>query len=113
MIFRVIRVYKNVQNGTSDPTGFGCDQLMDMVKGFFIPFLIIGLLVLVLFALLGFSGILGIGPLGFFRVVFWLGLVVFSSWSLISWVVISIARNFLTKMKKVTDDTLYRDVTPQ
>lgn len=112
MIFRVIQLYKNVQEGTADPTGFGRDQLMDIVKGFFIPFLVIGFLMLVLFALLGFTEVLGVGPFGFFRVVFWLGLVAFSLWVLISWVVISIAKRFLGRAKKVVDDRFTHDITP-
>lgn len=113
MIFRVIQLYKNVQEGTADPTGFGRDQLMDIVKGFFIPFIVIGACVLVLFALVGFTDVFGFGPFGFFRVIFWLGLVAFSLWVLISWVVISIAKRFLGRAKKIVDDTFVHDITPK
>lgn len=112
MIFRVIQLYKNVQEGTADPTGFGRDQLMDIVKGIFIPFVVVGALVLVLFGLLGFSDVLSVGPFGFFRVVFWLGLIVFWAWVFISWVVITLAKKILGRLKNVADTKMSRDVTP-
>lgn len=113
MIFKVIQLYKNVKEGMADPTGFGRGQLLDIVKAFFIPFFIIGILALVLFALLGFGDALSIGPYGFFRVVFWIGLFVFLIWAFFAWFVFLIAKKFLNKAKKKVDDHFSHDVTPR
>lgn len=113
MIFRVIQLYKNVKEGTADPTGFGRDQLLDIVKGFFIPFIVVGVLIVTLFGLLGFSDVLSVGPYGFFRILFWIGLLVFLGWVFLSWVVLSLAKRFLGHAKKFTDEKIIRDVTPE
>lgn len=113
MIFRTIAIYKNIKEGRKDPTGFGRDQLVDLVKGVIIPFLIIGGLVLVLFGLLGFSPWLG-GPFGFFKVIFVLGLLVFLIWLFILKIMFSSMKRFLNKVKSRVDEKVFHhDVTPK
>jgi pilus assembly protein TadC len=114
MIFRVISIYKNVKEGRKDPTGFGRDQLVDMVKGFVVPFIVVGILILTLFALIGFSNILGIGPFGFFRVIFVLGLLVFVGWLFVLRIVFSSLKKVLNKAKdRVDSQVFHHDVTPK
>lgn len=114
MIFRMITIYKNVKEGRKDPAGFGRDQLIDTIKGFVIPFVIIGGLILVLFGLLGFSGVLGVGPFGFFKVIFVLGLLVFLVWLFILRIIFSSLKNVLNKAKDRVDARVFHhDVTPK
>jgi len=110
----MITIYKNVKEGKKDPTGFGRDQLLDITKGFVVPFVVVGSLVLLLFGFLGFTDILGVGPFGFFKIIFILGLVVFLVWLFILKIIFSSLKTMLNKAKdRVDNHTFHHDVTPQ
>ena len=110
----MITIYNNIKEGKKDPTGFGRDQLLDVLKGFVVPFLIIGGVILVLFGLLGYSSMLGIGPFGFFKVVFVLGLIVFLAWLFVLKIIFSSLKSILNKAKNHVDTRVFHhDVTPK
>lgn len=114
MIFRMITIYKNIKEGKQDPTGFGRDQLLDIIKGFIIPFLIIGFIILILFGLLGYSDLLGVGPFGFFKFVFIIGLIVFLAWLFVIKIIFSSLKSILNKAKSRVDaHVFHHDITPK
>lgn len=83
-MFGVFKTYSDVKKGIKNPTAFGQDMALDVLKG---PLVVFTFLTGVFFAALfivGFTGLLG-GPYVFFKVVFWLFLIPAGIIGLIVW----------------------------
>jgi len=112
MIFRVFRIYKNIKEGSRDPSGFACGEAFGAVKDILIPFTIVGVLFLVGFFTLGFSNF-WFGPSGFFKVLFFLSSFVFLIWFFLMRFILSLTKKMLSQTKKSVDQHIFHDVTPK
>lgn len=117
MIFRVFKIYRGIQEGTKDPSGFARDEALGVLRGIIIPFTIVGILFLVGIFLLGFTEF-WFGPSGFFKVVFFVFLPVFLLWFLLSQIILSLAKRITHKAKKIVDQEFFTsketiDITPR
>jgi len=111
MIFRVFHVYKNLKEGTKNPTGFAHDEALGLLKSVIIPPTVIGALLVVLFFLLGYSSF-WFGPSGFFKVLSVIASIAWVIWFLITRTLLVFAKQILRHAKQKADHKLY-DVTPK
>ena len=105
MIFTIIKTYKDVKNGVKDPTGFGQDALLEMIKIPLVIFTVGGILALGLFFVLGWTEILG-GPFGFFKFVFWFLAIPFVILEIVFWKIYSKAKALIQKAKNRVDQEI-------
>ena len=105
MIFSILKTYKDVKKGTADPTGFGRDLALDVLKVPLMIFTISGIFALVVLFLLGWTEVLS-GPFGFFRFVFFLLLIPFGILQLIFWKLFNKAKKLLKQAKKKVDERM-------
>lgn len=103
MIFTIIKTYKDVKNGVKDPTGFGQDALLEMIKIPLVIFTVGGILALALFFALGWTETLG-GPFGFFKFVFWFLAIPFVVLEIVFWKIYSKAKSLIQKAKNRVDE---------
>lgn len=102
MIFAIFKTYKDIKNGVADPTGFGQDALLEVLKVPLILFTIIGVLVLGLFYILGFTEIV-LSSLGFFKFLFWISLIPFLILELLLWLFYKAISGMIGKVKNRVD----------
>lgn len=102
MIFGIFKTYKDIKNGVADPTGFGQDALLEVLKTPLIIFTIIGFLVLGLFYILGFTELI-FSSLGFFKFLFWVSLIPFLILELVLWLLYSVIKKMVGKIKNRVD----------
>lgn len=112
MIFRVFRLYKNIQEGTKNPIGFARDEAFDLLKASIIPPTIIGAILVVLFSLLGYSSF-WFGPSGFFKVMSIIASIAWLGWFFITRIILGFAKQVLRHAKQKVDSKIYHDVTPK
>ncbi|MEZ4103544.1 MAG: hypothetical protein R3B55_03285 [Candidatus Paceibacterota bacterium] len=103
MIFGILKTYKDVKKGTADPTGFGQDILLGVLKAPIIIFTVSGILGLAVFFVLGWTDFLS-GPFGFFRVVFWILFIPFFFLEILFWKLYSKAKSLIQKAKNRVDE---------
>ncbi len=113
MIFRFVKIYKNVKEGTKNPTGFAHDEALGLLRGAIVPVTAIGAVAVVIFFLLGFSEF-WFGPSGFFKVVSIICSIAWFMWFVITQIVLMVAKNILKKAKQHIDAKVFEhDVTPR
>lgn len=112
MIFRVFKLYKNVKEGTKNPTGFARDEALGLLRAAIIPPTVIGAILVILFVLLGYSSF-WFGPSGFFKVMSIIASVAWIGWFLITRIVLGFAKQLLRQAKHKVDSEIYHDVTPK
>lgn len=105
MIFTIIKTYKDVKNGVKDPSGFGQDTLLEIIKIPLVIFTIGGTLALALFFVLGFTSLLS-GPFGFFKFVFWFLAIFFVILEVVFWKLYSKAKSLIQKAKNRVDEEI-------
>lgn len=105
MIFAIFKTYKDVKNGVKDPTGFGQDALLEIIKAPLILFTILGGIFIVLFFVLGFTEII-LNSLGFFRFLFWFSLVPFLILELIFWSLYGNVKKMVGNVKSRVDEEI-------
>jgi len=103
MIFTAFKTYKDVKNGVANPTGFGQDALLEVVKIPLVLFTVGGVLALALFFILGWTEVLS-GPFGFFRFLFFFLLIPFGVLQLVFWKLFSSFKKLVQKAKNRVDD---------
>lgn len=105
MIFTIIKTYKDVKKGVNDPTGFGQDFALDVLKAPLILFTFAGLFGLALFFILGWTELLS-GPFGFFRFVFFLLLLPFTILEIVFWSLFNKLKKVIQKVKNRVDERM-------
>jgi O-antigen/teichoic acid export membrane protein len=111
-MFGIFKTISDVRKGVKDPTSFGEELAIDVVKGPILVFTIIGVLFLLLMFMLGYTEVFG-HPYGFFKVVFWLLAIPFFIIDLTLWSVFRAYKALVKSAKKKVDDSKIIDVTPQ
>lgn len=98
-----------------DPTGFGKNQLLDFVKGIVFPFLFMGAGILVLFGILGVTDWFSVGPFGFFKFLFIVGLIFYIFWVFVLYYLYKYLKKLVDKTKNIVDQNVNfdHDVTPE
>lgn len=112
MIFRVFKIYKNIKEGTKNPTGFARDEAFGLLKGAIVPFTVLGAIFVIFFFLLGFTPF-WFGPSGFFKVVSVIMSFVWLGWFLLTRIILMFAKQLLRHTKEKIDSQIYHDVTPK
>lgn len=112
MIFRVFKLYKNVKEGTKNPTGFAHDEAFSLLKAAIIPPTVIGAVFVILFVFLGYSSF-WFGPSGFFKVMSVISSIAWLGWFVITRIILTFARQVLRHAKQKVDSEIYHDVTPK
>lgn len=102
MIFSSFKTYRDIKSGIANPTDFGKEALLGIVKTPLLIFTVAGFVVLALFFILGWTELLT-KPLGFFRVVFVLVLIPFSILQIIIWRLFKGLKRVIGKSKKTTE----------
>ncbi len=105
MIFTIIKTYRDVKSGVKDPTGFGKDALLEIIKIPLLVFTVGGVLALVLFFILGWTDLLS-GPFGFFKFVFWFLFIPFFILEIVFWKIYSKAKALVQKAKNRVDERM-------
>ncbi len=112
MIFRVFKLYKNIQEGTKNPTGFARDEAFDMLRSAVLLPTVVGALLVILFFILGYSSF-WFGPSGFFKVMSIIASVAWIGWFFITRIILAFAKQVLHRAKQKVDSEIYHDVTPK
>lgn len=112
MIFRVFKLYRNVKEGTKNPTGFAHDEALGLLRGAILPLTIIGAILVVLFFLLGYTTF-WFGPSGFFKVLSIIMSIVWVLWYIVTRILLIFAKQLLRQTKQKVDSKIYHDVTPK
>jgi hypothetical protein len=105
MIFAIFKTYKDIKSGVKDPTGFGQEALLEVIKAPLILFTILGILALGLFFILGFTEII-FSSLGFFRFLFWISLVLFLIFQIVIWSIYKSVKRIVERVKNRVDDEI-------
>jgi amino acid permease len=103
MIFVAFKTYRDVKRGALNPTGFGQDAVLKMVKIPLIIFTIGGVLALALFFILGWTDLLS-GPFGFFRFLFWFLLIPFTILQILFWKLFRRFKRMVQRAKNRVDE---------
>jgi hypothetical protein len=103
MIFAAFKTYRDVKNGVANPTGFGQDAILEVVKIPLIIFTVGGVLALALFFILGWTELLS-GPFGFFRFLFWFLLIPFTVLQIFFWKLFSGFKKLVQRAKNRVDE---------
>jgi hypothetical protein len=112
MIFRVFKLYRNVQEGAKNPTGFARDEALGLLRTAIILPTLIGAVLVVLFYLLGYSSF-WFGPSGFFKVMSIIMSISWIGWFFITRIILAFAKQVLRRAKQKIDSEIYHDVTPK
>lgn len=108
MIFAAIKTYKDLRDGTKDPTGFGRDLALDVIKAPLVLFSIIGLVGVAFFFILGFTELI-LPSLGFFKFVFFISFFVFLIVEVVTWTMFLKIKKLLEKAKKSVDARVVKE----
>jgi uncharacterized membrane protein len=114
MIFKIFRAGQIYRGLKADPTGFGKDEALGLIRGIIIPFMILGAILIILFGIVGYSDWLLIGPFGFFRFLFIVGLILYLIFTAILYTILKSIKKVLDKAKTRVDASMNfdHDVTP-
>lgn len=83
MLIRAFILMRKVREGSADPKSFAVEETMDFIKGFLILISAIALPIIAFLGVLGFSDWI-INANGVARVFFWLFLVIWLFWFLVT-----------------------------
>src|SRR6187551_2665119 len=83
MLFTLFGAYRKMKKGTFDGKDFAVEQVMDTFKGILVVASAIALPVIVFLGVTGYSNWL-FGPNGVARTFFWIFLVIYFFWFLVS-----------------------------
>lgn len=103
MIFTIIKTYKDVKRGASDPTGFGQDLLLSSIKGPLLLFTISGGLALLVFLVLGFTEF-WFGPSLFFKILFFFFGLPYLFLQIIFWSIYKKTKRLVERLRRRVDD---------
>ena len=97
MIFAMIKTYRDAKKGIKDPGSFGEEMALDVIKIPLVIFTIVGILILALFFILGYTELL-MNSIGIFKFLFFLTFIVFFSAEVLTW-------TLFLKIKKIVHMT--------
>ena len=83
MLFTIFGTYRKIKKGTFDTKDFAVEQAMDTLKGILVVASVIALPVIAFLGVTGYSNLL-FGPSGLARVFFWIFLIIYLFWFLVS-----------------------------
>ncbi len=101
--FKILQIRKNIKDARANPSKFAGEQAGEMLRGIMIIPIIISVLGLGLFFIMGYTHIFGF-QLGFFKLLFWLGLIVgFIFFSLVRRIIRATSRVTSNQTRRVID----------
>jgi len=103
MIFAAFKTYRDVKNGVANPTRFGQNAILEVVKIPLVIFTVGGVLAFALFFILGWTEVLS-GPFGFFRFLFWFLLIPFVILQIVFWKIFSSFKKLVKRAKNRMDE---------
>jgi hypothetical protein len=103
MLFKIFTIRKMMRDAKENPGQFAGGEIQDLLVGMFIVPILIGILLLALFFILGFTSVLG-GPFMIGRIFFYLFLIGGGTTSFILWKIIKFTKQIT---KKAVDDTIH------
>lgn len=101
--FKVLHIRKMVNEARANPSGLAGEQVREVLWGIVMIPLVISIVIIGLFFVIGYTDVLGF-QLGFFKVLFWVALVVATAiFSVLRKIIVSIGRGASRATKSVVD----------
>ena len=101
--FKILQIRKMVKEARENPSKLAGEQVREALWGLLIVPIVVGVLVLGLFFIMGYTHLFGF-TLGIFRFLFWLGLVpTLVSFLMFRKLIVSASKITVTQTKKVVD----------
>ena len=106
MIFKMISIYHQVKEGTSDPAGFVTSQIIGaMIGAAIVPALVL-LGVVVILGILSFTHLI-VAPSLIAKILFWIFVIAEAIYFFIVFVIIRLTKKIINKTKSSIETTYY------